>query len=71
MKWNNAKERVPEKPDKYYKTKMYLVKYENGVYQTLSWADGWNCVYEPDWTVSRKHEITDVLAWIDPDEIED
>lgn len=62
---------VARKAKKWYDTKVYLVKFENGNVQTLTWADGWNCFYMPDWTVRRKNEINGVIAWVDPDDIED
>ena len=71
MKWNKVTEKLPEKPKKWDEAKVYFVKYENGNVQALMWADGWNCYYMPDWTVCRKHEINGVIAWIDPDDIED
>lgn len=71
MKWIKCEEKLPEKPEVWYKTKDYLVKFESGRVQVLGWADGWNCSYNRDWSVWREHETKNVVAWIDPDDIED
>lgn len=71
MKWIKVEDKLPERPDAWYLVKTYLVKFENGTVQTVYWADGWNCSYEIDWSVCRDHELKDVVAWIDPDDIED
>ena len=71
MKWIKVTEKLPEKPKTWLGMKTYLVKFESGMVHTVGWADGWNCSYNPDMSVDRKHEMTDVVAWIDPDDIED
>ena len=71
MKWIKVEDKLPERPDEWYLAKQYLVKFESGGVQMVYWADGWNCNYEKDWSVFRDHELKDVVAWIDPDDIED
>lgn len=71
MKWIKVTERLPEKPSG-WSTKDYLVKHANGSKQVVMWYDGWNTSCDPfTKKVNRKHEITDVVAWVDMDEIED
>lgn len=71
MKWIKMEDKLPEKPKAWYDLKTYLVKHKNGTVQVVPWADGWNCCYNEDGSVYRKNEFHDVVAWIDPDDIED
>ena len=71
MKWIKCEDKLPERPQEWYDTKTYLVKCKSGLVQTMRWADGWNCCYAPNWSVNRQYEIKDVIAWVDPDDIED
>lgn len=53
----------------------YLIIREDGSKEIVKWFNGWNCFLRYDktgaeWYVSRKRELTDVVAWAElPDYI--
>ena len=71
--WIKCEDRLPETPknwDEYLgDSKEYVVAYSDGFggysYQSMKWCDGWNCMMCTDGTISRKHEIKDIIAWFE------
>lgn len=63
---DNAKEK-PVNPKSPLTRKDYLVcvKYYAGKYgyQTMEWADGWNCSMDFNGEIDRTHEIKNIVAW--------
>lgn len=69
--WIKCEDKLPETPKTWeeyvFNEKVYMVCWESTSntygYQSLRWCDGWNCSMMPDGTISREHEIKDVVAW--------
>lgn len=68
--WIKCEEGLPETPKNFRESLgrlPYLVAYPCGAdmygYQTMGWCDGWNCSMMSDGTISKEHEITNIVAW--------
>lgn len=74
FEWIKCEDKLPEMPKNPLEEKTYLVacKHLSGYYyQTMTWADGWNCSVGFDGTVHRESEIKSVVAWAETPEYEE
>lgn len=70
--WIPCSERLPETPKHYYDRSLYLTCTKTGYITSIYWWDGWNCTVNEDGTVYRKHEMKDIVAWMElPEPYED
>ena len=70
--WIPCSERLPETPKHYYDRSLYLTCTKTGYITSIYWWDGWNCSMDEDGTVYRKHEMKDIVAWMElPEPYED
>lgn len=63
--WIPCSERLPETPKHYYDRSLYLTCTKTGYITSIYWWDGWNCSLDEDGTVYRKHEMKDIVAWME------
>ena len=76
FEWIKCKDRFPENPENPMEEKMYFVAYKNEatghyLYSITGYADGWNCSLMFDGTISKEHEMKDIVAWAEIPEYKD
>lgn len=76
--WIKCEDRLPDTPKTWREwvtnRKSYVVAYKAGsgyCYQSVEWCDGWNCSMMTDGTISKEHEMTDIVAWFEIPEYKD
>lgn len=66
FKWIRCSEKLPDTPKHPCEEKEYMVVYGFPgyyCYQYMSYADGWNCRVNTDGSITKTHEVHNIIAW--------